>query len=165
MSLRSTKPYFDEHAKLRDQVEHLPVIARELAAIEPEERFEVIERVAAFLAEILLPHCAAEERVLYPEAARLLGEQDGSDAVAVDRERVRVLLGNLAMVDVRDVGEIQEILFALYALLQSHLWREEEVYLKLAAAPDQKRAADVLERAGRRFRPSPPESPRIAATP
>jgi iron-sulfur cluster repair protein YtfE (RIC family) len=165
MSLRSTQPYFDEHAALRDQVEHLPVIARELSSIEPDERFEVIERVAAFLAEILLPHCAAEERVLYPEAARLLGEEDGSDAVAADREQVRELLGNLAMVDVRDVGETQEILFALNALLQSHLWREEELYLKLAASSDQKRANDLLERAGRRFRPSPPESPRIAATP
>ena len=165
MSLRSTEPYFHEHAALRDQVERLPVIARELACIESDERFEVVERVAGFLAEILLPHCAVEERVLYPEAARLLGEEDGSDAVATDREQVRGLLGDLAMADVRDVGEIQEILFALHALLQSHLWREEELYLKLARSSDQKRAGDLLERAGRRFRPSPPESPRIAATP
>jgi iron-sulfur cluster repair protein YtfE (RIC family) len=162
MSLRSTKPYLDEHAELRDQVEHLPVIARELPGVDAEERFEVVERVAAFLAEILLPHCAAEERVLYPEAARLLGEQDDSEAVAADREQVRGLLGRLATVDVRDAGEIQEVLYALHALLQSHLWREEEVYLKLAAAPDQERAGDVLRRAGRRFRRRPP-SGRLAA--
>ena len=152
MSLRSTKPFFDEHAELRDQVEHLPVIARELPSVLPDGRFEVVERVAAFLAEILLPHCAAEERVLYPEAARLLDEQDESDTVAADREQVRELLAALAAVDVRDAGEIQEILYALHALLQSHIWREEEVYLKLAGAPDQELAGDVLRRAGRRFR-------------
>jgi hypothetical protein len=162
MSLRSTKPFFDEHAEMRDQVEHLPVIARELPAILPDGRFEVVERIAAFLAEILLPHCAAEERVLYPEAARLLGEEDESDTVAADREQVRELLVRLAAVDVRDVGAIQEVLYALHALLQSHLWREEEVYLKLAAAPDQERAGDVLRRAGRRFRRGP-ASPGVTA--
>jgi iron-sulfur cluster repair protein YtfE (RIC family) len=156
MSLRSTKPFLDEHAELRDQVAHLPVIARELPGIPSDERFEVVERVAGFLAEILLPHCAAEEHVLYPEAARLLGEQDESDTVAADREQVRGLLVRLAAVDVRDAGEIQEILYALHALLESHLWREEEVYLKLAVASDQEVAGDVLRRSGRRFRRDAP---------
>ena len=165
MSIRSTEPYLQEHAALRDRVEHLPVVAAELPGIAPDGRFEVVERVAAFLAEILLPHCAAEERVLYPEAARLLGEADDSDAVASDREQVRGLLGRLAAVDVRDAGAIQEILYALHALLQSHIWREEEVYLKLAAAPDQERADDVLERAGRRFRRPAPGSVRSPAAP
>ena len=165
MSIRSTEPYLQQHAALRDQVEHLPVIAAELPDIAPDARFEVVERVAAFLAEILLPHCAAEENVLYPEAALLLGEADESDAVASDREQVRELLGRLAEVDVRDAGAIQEILYALNALLQSHIWREEEVYLKLAAAPDQERAGDLLERAGRRFRRPAPGSVRSPASP
>jgi len=162
MSLRSTKPFFEEHAELRDQVEHLPVIARDLPGIPADDRFEVVERIAAFLAEILLPHCAAEERVLYPEAARLLGEEDDSGSVAADRHQVRELLVQLASVNVRDAGEIQEVLYALHALLQSHLWREEEVYLKLAAAPDQVRASEVLRRAGRRFQRAG-SSPTIAA--
>lgn len=159
MSLRSTKPFFEEHAELRDQVAHLPVIASDLPRVDSEERFEVVERIAAFLAEILLPHCAAEERVLYPEAARLLGGQDDSATVAEDREQVRELLGRLALVDVREVGEIQEILYALHTLLLSHLWREEEIYLRLVAARDQDVAHDVLRRAARRFRPSAPLDP------
>jgi hypothetical protein len=154
MSLRSTKPFLDRYAELRDQVEHLPVIARRLARVDEDERYEIVEGVAAFLAEILLPHAAVEERVLYPETARLFGDHDDSDVVARDRDRVRKLLGDLASADVREVGELQETIFALYTLLCAHLWREEQLFVKLASAPDQVSADAVIEhsrQAGRRF--------------
>jgi hemerythrin-like domain-containing protein len=136
MSIRSTKPFLAEHAELRDQVEHLPIVARELPHLGRAERAETVEQIAAFLADMLLPHCATEERVLYPEAARLLGEDDASDAVAYDREQVRALLARLVAAGADDVGEMQEVVFALYALLAAHIWREEEVYLKLVRARD-----------------------------
>ena len=136
MSIRDTKPFLDEHAALRDHVEHLPVAARELPHVSPDERMEMVERIVAFLSEMLLPHAAAEERVLYPEAARLLGEEDASDTVARDREQVRRLLRRLAETHPEDVGAMQETMFALHALLLSHIWREEELYLKLTRRPD-----------------------------
>lgn len=145
MSIRSTEPFLHEHADLRDQVEHFPVIARELRLMDTHERVEAVEVIVGFLADMLLPHCAAEERVLYPEAARLLGEEDASDTVASDREQVRSLLGRLADADADDVGTLQEILFALHALLAAHMWREEEVYLKLARARDDTSADAILE--------------------
>ena len=145
MSIRSTEPFLHEHAELRDQVEHLPVIAFELRLMETHERVDTVEVIVGFLADILLPHCAAEEHVLYPEAARLLGEEDASDAVAGDREQVRQLLGRLADADADDVGTLQEILFALYVLLAAHMWREEEIYLKLARAHDDTSADAILE--------------------
>src|SRR5215210_282722 len=131
MSIRTTKPALDHEAELRDRVEHFLVEARELPELGTDERIDAVERTAAFLVEMLLPHAAAEERVLYPHAARLLGERDGSDAVAADRVAVRALLGCLVRADPADAGAIQEVLYALYALLSAHFWREEEVFVKL----------------------------------
>jgi iron-sulfur cluster repair protein YtfE (RIC family) len=153
MSIRSSKPFLLEHAELRDQIEHLPVIARNLPGMEAADRAETVELVVGFLADMLLPHCAAEERILYPEAARLLGEDDASDAVAADREHVRGLLSRLAAADDRDVGTLQEIVVALYVLLASHMWREEEMYLKLAAIRDDPRAGVILDNMSRTDQP------------
>ena len=89
MSIRTTKPFLDAHAALRDQVEHLLVAAQEMPELEVDERIELVERIAAFLADMLLPHVAAEERILYPQAARLLGEPDESDCAARSPRRVR----------------------------------------------------------------------------
>ena len=58
MSIRSTQPFLDEHAELRDHVERFLVIARELPTVDRRERIEMVERIVAFLADMLLPHCA-----------------------------------------------------------------------------------------------------------
>src|SRR5919202_962673 len=108
VSIPDTKPFLDEHAQLRDHVEHLAIVARELPGLSIDDRADVVERVAVFLVEILLPHAAVEERLLYPQAARVLGEDDASDAVARDRAEVRDLLHRLASADIGDSGRIQE---------------------------------------------------------
>src|SRR4051812_3587066 len=115
MRIEETKPFLDLHGYLRNNVEHLPVAAHELPELGGEERIYVIERVVAFLSEILLPHAAAEKRVLYPRAARLLGKRDDSDDIAVDEGAVRDRLVELADADPDDVGHLQELLIALYA--------------------------------------------------
>jgi hemerythrin superfamily protein len=148
MSIRSTKPFLDEHAELRDHVEHFLVAAREMPAVDRDERIEIVERIVTFLADMLLPHCAAEERVLYPAAARLLGEEDRSDTVAGDRAKVRDLLAQLSQADPDDPGALQEPLYALYAILSAHFWREEEIYLKLTALRDEAGTSAILDRVG-----------------
>jgi hemerythrin HHE cation binding domain-containing protein len=147
MSIRTTQPFLDEHAELRDHVEHFLVAARELPSVDRNERIEMVERIVAFLAEMLLPHCAAEER-LYPAAARLLREEDGSATVASDRAQVRDLLAQLSRADPDDPGALQEPLYALYAILSAHFWREEELYLKLAALRDEAGTSAILDRVG-----------------
>ncbi len=131
MTLRSTQAYRREHSRLLDQVERMPVIAHELPALSGEERIEIVEGVVAFLAEILLPHAEAEQEVLYPGAERMLGEDRDSGSVAHDRHEVRTRIGELAAADPDDVGALQEILYALHALLVIHLEYEAEVYLTL----------------------------------
>jgi hemerythrin superfamily protein len=148
MSVRGTKPFLDEHAQLRDHVEHFLVVARELPSVDRHDRIEMVERIVVFLAEMLLPHCAAEERVLYPAAAQLLDEEDSSDTVASDRAKIRELLAQLSDADPDDPGALQEPLYALYAILSAHFWREEELYLKLAALRDEAGASAILDRVG-----------------
>lgn len=156
MSIRTTKQALEEHAALREHVEDLLVDARELPSSGLGGRIDVIERTATFLAEMLLPHAAAEERVLYPEAARLLEAEDASDTVAGDRAAVRELLARLALADPSDAGALQEVLYALYALLSAHLWREEEVYVRFSQLGDQTGVDEVIERMRDLAPPMPP---------
>ena len=153
MSIRKTKPFLDAHAALRDRVEHLLVAAQELPELDVEDRIEVVERISAFLADMLLPHVAAEERILYPQAARLLGGPDESDCVARDRAAIRDLLGRLVACDCEDAGALQEVIYALYVLLSSHVWREEAVYLRLMEKGTIPEVKVMLDRVIDRSRP------------
>jgi Hemerythrin HHE cation binding domain len=145
VSIRTTKPAMDEEGRLRDRVEHFLVEAHELPDLELDARIDAIERTTAFLVDILLPHTAVEQHVLYPLAARLLGEEDASDAVADDRAALRELIARLVSADPADPGAIQEVLWALYARLSAHFWREEELIVKLARLGDEERVHAVVD--------------------
>jgi hypothetical protein len=125
MSIRTTKPALDEEAELRQHVEHFLVAARELPGLSVDERIDVVERIASFVAEVLLPHAAFEQRVLYPQAALLLHERDDSADVADDAAQIRELLGRLADADAADEGALQEVLYALYTLMSAHFSRRQ----------------------------------------
>jgi hypothetical protein len=144
MGIQATKPFLDLHAELRDHVEHFPVVAHELSDLSVDERIDVIERVVVFLSEMLLPHAVEEARLLYPRAALLLSKPDDSSVVAFDESAVRTRIRELAEVDPRDVGRVQELLYALYALLCSHFWREEQLYLELLASDREAAALDLI---------------------
>src|SRR3954447_13997440 len=104
MSIRTTKPALDQEAELREQVDRFPDLACELPDLDVDARIDVVEQTAAFLVETLMPHAAAAEELLYPEAPRLRGEQDASDDVAADRAAVRELLARLVSADPADAG-------------------------------------------------------------
>src|SRR3954447_3894499 len=129
VSIRITQQALDDQAVLRDHVGHFLLDAHAMPGLDLGARIDVIERTAAFLVEMLLPHAAAEEHVLYPGATRLLGCADEQTTVNEDRAAVRELLGRLAFADPADAGALQEILYALYALLSAHFWREEQVLM------------------------------------
>jgi hypothetical protein len=123
------------------------VTAHKLPGLTVHERIDVVERTASFLVEVLLPHAALEQRVLYPQAALLLHERDDSGAVGHDRNAVRELLALLVSADLEDAGALQEALYALYTLLSAHFWREEAVFVKLAALRDEAGVAQLVSAA------------------
>jgi hemerythrin superfamily protein len=74
--MRPTEPFRKEHEQLHEQIEHIAEAARELPRLSDEGRDALRERILGFLRDTLIPHAKAEEKVLYPEWAKLLGFGD-----------------------------------------------------------------------------------------
>ena len=149
MSIRTTKDFLAAHGELREHVEDFLVAAHALRSLEPHQRIEVVERTIVFLVDMLLPHALVHERLLYPEARRLIGGADEAAGVARDRAEVRGRIRELVEADPRDVGGLQELLYSLYVLLSCYLQREEDVYLRLASSRHQTSVRRLLDEVGR----------------
>jgi iron-sulfur cluster repair protein YtfE (RIC family) len=142
-----TQPFRDEHAELIDHVEHIRQAAAEVARVSPEERQAMVRRILGFLRGTLLPHAAAEEEVLYPEWARLVGSPDAAEPMVHDHQAIVARIDALAEVEPGDVDRLQELLYGLYALIGVHFRKEEDIQLPVLDA-NPEAAARVLERMG-----------------
>jgi len=144
--MRPTEPFRREHEELKSHIEHIREAARRLPHIAPEERAAVVTRIIAFLRGTLVPHARAEEEVLYPEWARLLGFDAAAVPMVHDHEAIVARIDLLEATDTDDVELLQELLYGLYALIGVHFQKEEEIQLPAfdAAPPEVTKA--VLER-------------------
>ena len=142
-----TQPFRDEHAELIAHVEHIRQAAGEVARVSPEERQAIVQRILGFFRDTLLPHAAAEEQVLYPEWARLVGSPDAAAPMVQDHEAIVARIDALAKVDPGDLDTLQELLYGLYALIGVHFRKEEEIQLPTFDANPEV-AARVLDRMG-----------------
>jgi hypothetical protein len=131
MGIETTIPFLRGLEERRSRVERFLVAAHELPRMTVDERIEVIEDVTAFLAETLLPHADAAQRVLYAEADRQLGHTGAGESVTFDSQEIRLRIGELAECAPRRTGRLQELLYALYVLTSNHVQKEEEAYLRL----------------------------------
>jgi hemerythrin superfamily protein len=86
--MRPTEPFRREHQELRSHIEHIGQAAREVARLDSEERERLVGRVVEFLRGTLVPHAKAEEEVLYPEWAKLLGFADAAVPMLHDHEAI-----------------------------------------------------------------------------
>ncbi|HSD78864.1 MAG TPA: hemerythrin domain-containing protein [Solirubrobacteraceae bacterium] len=145
MPARPTQPFRDEHRELMRHVEHLRGAARELPRLSLQERDLLVARIAAFLRDTLLPHARAEEEVLYPAWARLVGDEDAAIPMVHDHEAIAERVRDLERAGADDVDRLQELLYGLHALLVVHFEKEEAIQLPaLDEHPDV--ARDVLAR-------------------
>jgi len=129
-----------EHAELLPRIEDILKLADRIGQLAPEDLRRQLYEVHAFLTNHLMPHAVAEERVLYPTVARLLGapgatatmSRDHVEVVRMGEEldsvRVRIADGAPAEKDERALGRI---LYGLHAILRLHFAEEEEIYLPL----------------------------------
>jgi hemerythrin superfamily protein len=76
MTTQETELVREEHAHLREHVEHIRIAARELPTVSPEERREIVARILDFLRNTLLPHAEEEEETLYPAVGEALGNPE-----------------------------------------------------------------------------------------
>jgi iron-sulfur cluster repair protein YtfE (RIC family) len=143
--MRPTEPFRHEHEQLLDHIEHIAHAAREMPRLSEEERDELRTRILGFLRGTLLPHARAEEEILYPEWAKLVGFPDAAVPMVHDHEAIVSRVKRLEAADPGDVDTLQELLYSLYALISVHFRKEEDIQLPaFDAAPEV--AASVLER-------------------
>ena len=135
--MRPTEPFRHEHEELREHIEHLGLAAREMPRLSEEEREAVRARILGFLRGTLLPHAKAEEEVLYPEWAQLVGFAGAAAPMIHDHEAIVARVERLEAADVADVHALQETLYGLYALISVHFRKEEDLQLPaFDAAPE-----------------------------
>jgi iron-sulfur cluster repair protein YtfE (RIC family) len=143
--MRPTEPFRREHEELLSHIEHIAQAGREVARLDGEERELLVVRILDFLRGTLVPHAKAEEEVLYPAWARLVGFADAAVPMVHDHEAIVARIERLEQTDADDVDTLQELLYSLYALISVHFRKEEDIQLPAfdAAPPDVTRA--VLE--------------------
>jgi iron-sulfur cluster repair protein YtfE (RIC family) len=144
--MRPTEPFRREHEELHSHVEHIAQAAREVARLDDAEREVLVGRIVDFLRGTLVPHARAEEEVLYPEWAKLVGFDGAAVPMVHDHEAIVARIERLEHADVGDLDTLQELLYGLYALIEVHFRKEEDIQLPAfdAAPPELTRA--VLER-------------------
>ena len=145
--MRPTEPFRHEHEQLLEHIDHLAHAAREMPRLSPDERDVRRGRVLDFLRATLLPHARAEEEILYPEWAALVGYGDAAVPMVHDHEAIVARVERLEAADPADVDSLQELLYGLHALISVHFRKEEDLQLPaFDAAPEV--AERVLERMG-----------------
>lgn len=145
--MRPTEPFRREHEELHEHIEHLARAAREVPRLSEEERNALRDRIVGFLRGTLMPHARAEEEVLYPEWAQLVGFADAAVPMVHDHEAIVARIERLDTVELGDVDTLQELLYGLYALISVHFRKEEDLQLPaFDAAPEV--AERVLARMG-----------------
>jgi iron-sulfur cluster repair protein YtfE (RIC family) len=146
LEMRPTEPFRREHEELHEHIEHLGRAGRDVARLDRAQRQALVGRIVDFLRGTLVPHARAEEEVLYPEWAKLVGFDDAAVPMVHDHEAIVARVERLEATDVEDVDTLQELLYGLHALISVHFDKEEDIQLPAfdAAPPDVVRR--VLER-------------------
>ena len=144
--MRSTEPFRKEHEQLLGHIEHIGEAARELPRLSDDEREGLRERILGFLRGTLIPHAKAEEAVLYPEWAKLVGFADAAAPMIHDHEAIVARIERLERAHIHDVDSLQELLYGLYALISVHFRKEEDLQLPAFDAAPPEITEAVLKR-------------------
>jgi hypothetical protein len=129
-----------EHRELVGLLDRVRAVADRIGRLPPPMALAEVTAVHRFLVERLLPHEEAEDKLLYPLVAELLGGEDPtapmSRAHAEIAHLTRLLGGVLADLgpagpEAEDLTDLRRILYGLHAILRLHFAQEEEAYLSL----------------------------------
>ncbi len=135
-----TQPLREEHAELRPHIDQLRAIADAIGVATPEDTRRAVAEAYDFLAHHLIPHAEAEDAVLYPVVARVMGAPEAPATMRRDHVAVGSLTAELDALRQRLVAgetgaaldrELRRVLYGLFTLVEVHFAKEEEVYLPL----------------------------------
>ncbi|WP_225830436.1 hemerythrin domain-containing protein [Streptomyces sp. NK08204] len=144
-----TQKLRDEHAHLLPHIETLRTTADSVGRTTPDTLGTALAGLHTFLAEHLIPHAEAEERVLYPAVARAMGAAEATATMSREHVEIGRLAGELDILratvhelDERRKAALRRVLYGLYTLVKVHFAKEEEIYLPLL---DQRLSAQETE--------------------
>lgn len=141
-----TEPFRAEHREIHEHLQHLAGGARKMPGLSPSERRELRDRLLGFLNGTLIPHAQAEEQVLYPEWAKLIGFEGASIPMIHDHEAIVARVKLLEAADPDDADTLQELLYGLYALITVHFAKEEDLQLPVFDQQSPEFVQEVLAR-------------------
>ena len=110
MTMRPTEPFRHEHEELLEHIEHLAAAAREIPRLSEEERDALRLRIIDFLRGTLMPHARAEEEIVYPAWAELVGFRDAAVPMVHDHAAIVARIERLEATEAGDVDALQELL-------------------------------------------------------
>ena len=143
-----------EHRQLRRRLEALRLLGDKLETATTADVAAGLDAANSFLQGELVPHAMAEEEVLYPAIAVLLGGEHTTDTMSRDHLEIARLVQELAHLGRRFAKQpmrslrrdIRRVLYELEAIALLHMDKEDEVYLPLLDAHiDDTAAADLIQ--------------------
>jgi iron-sulfur cluster repair protein YtfE (RIC family) len=138
-----TQSLRDEHKELYPQVETLRLAGDAVYESLTTLAHAKIEEAYSFLTHQLLPHAQAEEKALYPVVQKVMGAPLATATMSRDHAEVGRLTEELGTLRVHrsqlsitsiQAQALRRVLYGLYALVNVHFAKEEEVYLPLLDA-------------------------------
>ncbi len=122
-----------EHRGLTAGVADLGRLAAVAGSLDRAQLRRQLTAAVRFLQDDLLPHAAAEERLVYPAVEEVLRARGGAtNSMALDHRRIEALATDLALAAAAPNVRRQEaarLLQALFAVVSLHFDKEEEDYL------------------------------------
>jgi len=128
-----------EHEGLRPQLGSVRAAGDALGSKPSATAVAEVRRVHEFLAGTLLPHERAEDTMLYPVIARVLGGTDPTGTMSRGHVEISHLVRRLGRLldnlepepSEEDLREVRVVLYGLHAVLRLHFAQEEESYFSL----------------------------------
>jgi|SRR5215207_2715177 len=136
-----TDPLRAEHAELLPRLDSLTAAAISVEG-SGSEAPAALDTALTFLRDALIPHAWAEDAVLYPMVEQVMHAPGATATMSRDHAEVVRLTAELqrsrdSMPDAIDADQrrdLQRMLYGLYAIIQLHFAKEEELYLPLLDA-------------------------------
>lgn len=144
--MRPTEPFRREHEELHAHIEHIREAAHTVPGLSIEDREMLLGRIVDFLRGTLVPHAKAEEEVLYPEWAKLVGFDAAAVPMVHDHQEIVARIERLEHTNPSDTDTLQELLYGLYALISVHFRKEEDIQLPAFDAAGTEVTRAVLDR-------------------
>ncbi len=135
-----TRRFQAEHLEIRGHIDQVRAFADSLGSETPGVTLLQARELLRILSEEVAPHELAEEMVLYPALAKVIGGSEPLGTMSRAHTEIAHQIRRLAQLiddidpagpDDVDIAEMRSLLYGLHAILALHTSQEEESYLSL----------------------------------